>query len=70
MNWILYGNTQGIPANGGKSSDEYNQFLSEVFNNKKECIGCHKMDRFKGELCDTCWKNEPIDEENELNNEY
>jgi len=34
MNWILYGNTQGIPKSIGKSSHEYDDFLKEVFKKK------------------------------------
>lgn len=41
MNYILYGNKEGMPANKGKSSSEYNEFLSSVFNkedSRKECF--------------------------------
>lgn len=37
MNWILYGNSQGTPVtNKGKSSDEYNEFISNVFSKKDD----------------------------------
>lgn len=36
MNWILYGNANGVPKNIGTVSHEYDDFLKEVF--KKEEI--------------------------------
>ena len=34
-NWILFGNTQGIPTIKGKSSNKYNDFIKSVFAKKQ-----------------------------------
>jgi len=41
MNYILYGNREGMPSSRGKSTNEYNDFLKSVFSkedSRKECF--------------------------------
>ena len=35
FNWILYGNTKGMPTTKGKSSNKYDDFIKSVFAKKQ-----------------------------------
>lgn len=36
MNYIVYGNSKGEPTHKGKSSEKYNDFISEVFTKEND----------------------------------
>ena len=60
MNWVLYGNTKGIPTNMGKVSNKYDDFINKVLGKCELCGHKETLEHCDNKLCHSCYVEQTV----------